>query len=183
MWWLFPLETSFSLNHRFSLSALFIFNHERDFDYTDYHVQGRDLINKMCWAKISATTVWQTSFYILQFPIQVAERDAAPSSSQEVAPAEGFGKLYPSAQASQEQEEHSDDELDLTSDVISRKELEKGRLSRDGKYELKGADQWLNKTGKVQIVEKQTTIYYFPTYSHKFNICLLTVDSVDLLAD
>ncbi|XP_072234530.1 RNA-binding region-containing protein 3 [Leuresthes tenuis] len=62
---------------------------------------------------------------------EVAERDGAPSSSQEVAPAEGFGKLYPSAQASQQQEEHSDDELDLTSDVISRKELEKGRLSRD----------------------------------------------------
>uniref|UniRef100_UPI0037E864B8 RNA-binding region-containing protein 3 n=1 Tax=Semicossyphus pulcher TaxID=241346 RepID=UPI0037E864B8 len=45
--------------------------------------------------------------------------------------AEGFGKLYPTAPASQQQEEQSDDEHDLTSDIISRKELEKGRLSRD----------------------------------------------------
>ncbi|XP_031732577.1 RNA-binding region-containing protein 3 [Anarrhichthys ocellatus] len=60
------------------------------------------------------------------------ERKLTPgSSSQEVAEAEGFGKLYPSAPASQQQEEHSGDEQDLPSDVISRKELEKGRLSRD----------------------------------------------------
>ncbi|XP_077365611.1 RNA-binding region-containing protein 3 isoform X2 [Festucalex cinctus] len=45
--------------------------------------------------------------------------------------AEGFGKIYPSIQSSQECEEHSDEEEDLPSDVISRKELEKGRLSRD----------------------------------------------------
>ncbi|XP_070784411.1 RNA-binding region-containing protein 3 [Enoplosus armatus] len=63
---------------------------------------------------------------------EVDERELAPSSSsQEVAEAEGFGKLYPSAQASQQQEERSDEEQDLTSGVISRKELEKGRLSRD----------------------------------------------------
>ncbi|XP_040023188.1 RNA-binding region-containing protein 3 [Gasterosteus aculeatus] len=57
-----------------------------------------------------------------------------PSGSQEEAAAgeaEGFGKLYPSARASQQQEEHSDEEEDLPSDVVSRKELEKGRLSRD----------------------------------------------------
>ncbi|XP_054478784.1 RNA-binding region-containing protein 3 [Anoplopoma fimbria] len=62
---------------------------------------------------------------------EVDERELTPSSSQEAAEAEGFGKLYPSAQASQQQEELSDDEQDLPSDVISRKELEKGRLSRD----------------------------------------------------
>ncbi|XP_034717735.1 RNA-binding region-containing protein 3 isoform X1 [Etheostoma cragini] len=62
---------------------------------------------------------------------EVVEREVSPSSSQEVAEAEGFGKLYPSAQPSQQQEEHSDGEQDLPSDVISRKELEKGRLSRD----------------------------------------------------
>ncbi|XP_077411228.1 RNA-binding region-containing protein 3 isoform X2 [Vanacampus margaritifer] len=45
--------------------------------------------------------------------------------------AEGFGKIYPSILSSQECEEHSDEEEDLPSDVISRKELEKGRLSRD----------------------------------------------------
>lgn len=67
---------------------------------------------------------------------EVVERELSPSSSQEVAEAEGFGKLYPSAQASQQQEEHSDEEQDLPSDVISRKELEKGRLSRDGKHDL-----------------------------------------------
>ncbi|MED6280487.1 RNA-binding region-containing protein 3 [Characodon lateralis] len=56
---------------------------------------------------------------------------ASGSSNQEMAVAEGFGKLYPSAQSNQQQDEHSDDEQDLMSDVISRKELEKGRLSKD----------------------------------------------------
>ncbi|XP_076577559.1 RNA-binding region-containing protein 3 [Chaetodon auriga] len=59
------------------------------------------------------------------------ERELTSSSSQEAAEAEGFGKIYPSAKPSQQQEELSDDEQDLTSNVISRKELEKGRLSRD----------------------------------------------------
>uniref|UniRef100_A0A3B3U9G2 RNA-binding region-containing protein 3 n=1 Tax=Poecilia latipinna TaxID=48699 RepID=A0A3B3U9G2_9TELE len=60
------------------------------------------------------------------------ESKSAPSSAaQEETVTEGFGKLYPSAQTSQQQDEHSDDEEDLVSDVISRKELEKGRLSRD----------------------------------------------------
>lgn len=49
---------------------------------------------------------------------------------------EGFGKLYPSAQPSQPQDEHSDEERDLATDVISRKELEKGRLSRDGNRDV-----------------------------------------------
>ncbi|XP_057680698.1 RNA-binding region-containing protein 3 [Corythoichthys intestinalis] len=44
---------------------------------------------------------------------------------------EGFGKIYPNIQSSQQCEKHSDEEEDLPSDVISRKELEKGRLSRD----------------------------------------------------
>lgn len=57
--------------------------------------------------------------------------DVGMSSSSQ---AEGFGKLYPSAQPSQQEDEHCDDEHDLPSDVISRKELEKGRLSRDGKH-------------------------------------------------
>ncbi|XP_059183467.1 RNA-binding region-containing protein 3 [Centropristis striata] len=62
----------------------------------------------------------------------VDERELDPSSSsQEAAEAEGFGKLYPSTQTSQQHDEHSGDEEDLPSDVISRKELEKGRLSRD----------------------------------------------------
>lgn len=46
-------------------------------------------------------------------------------------PGEGFGKIYPAAQASQLEEESDEDE-DVPSDVISRKELDKGRLSRDG---------------------------------------------------
>ncbi|KAK0134734.1 RNA-binding protein 40 [Merluccius polli] len=45
--------------------------------------------------------------------------------------AEGFGKLYPSGPAFQEQEQESQDEEDLPSDLITRRELEKGRLSRD----------------------------------------------------
>uniref|UniRef100_H3DNQ1 RNA-binding region-containing protein 3 n=1 Tax=Tetraodon nigroviridis TaxID=99883 RepID=H3DNQ1_TETNG len=55
-------------------------------------------------------------------------RDEGVSSSSQ---AEGFGKLYPSARPSQQEDEHCDDEHDLPSDVISRKELEKGRLSKD----------------------------------------------------
>lgn len=63
---------------------------------------------------------------------QANETKSAPSdSNQEVTVAEGFGKLYPSAQTNQQQDEQSDDEKDFVSDVISRKELEKGRLSRD----------------------------------------------------
>ncbi|XP_063768276.1 RNA-binding region-containing protein 3 isoform X2 [Eleginops maclovinus] len=62
---------------------------------------------------------------------EVDELEPPPSSDQEVTEPEGFGKLYPSTQASQQEEEHSDEEQDLPSDVISRKELEKGRLSRD----------------------------------------------------
>ncbi|TNM96366.1 hypothetical protein fugu_016027 [Takifugu bimaculatus] len=54
----------------------------------------------------------------------------ASSPSQESAQAEGFGKLYPSARPSQQEDERHD-EYELPSDVISRKELEKGRLSRD----------------------------------------------------
>ena len=77
----------------------------------------------------------------LSVPSEVDERELSPGSSQEVAEAaEGFGKLYPSTQASQQEEEHSDDEQDLPKDVISRKELEKGRLSRDGKHDLTA--QW-----------------------------------------
>ncbi|XP_063062200.1 RNA-binding region-containing protein 3 [Engraulis encrasicolus] len=45
--------------------------------------------------------------------------------------AEGFGKIYPTAQAPQVLEEGSEDEEDFPSDCISRKELERGRLSRD----------------------------------------------------
>uniref|UniRef100_A0A672FNJ3 RNA-binding region-containing protein 3 n=1 Tax=Salarias fasciatus TaxID=181472 RepID=A0A672FNJ3_SALFA len=65
-------------------------------------------------------------------PLQVGEAEAASSSAGGggAAEPEGFGKLYPSAQAAQQQEELSGDE-DLPADVVSRKELEKGRLSRD----------------------------------------------------
>lgn len=59
-----------------------------------------------------------------------------PSSIQLMAQAEGFGKLYPSTRPSQQQDEHSNDEDEFTSNFISRKELEKGRLSREGKYAL-----------------------------------------------
>ncbi|KAM8880777.1 RNA-binding region-containing protein 3 isoform 1-T1 [Synchiropus picturatus] len=58
-----------------------------------------------------------------------AEQEMDDDSCKE-AP-DGFGKLYPSTKASRLQEEGSDEEADLPSDVISRKELEKGRLSKD----------------------------------------------------
>ncbi|XP_042082551.1 RNA-binding region-containing protein 3 [Haplochromis burtoni] len=63
--------------------------------------------------------------------IQVDQNEIKPSSNEEEAEAKGFGKLYFSTQASKQQEERTDNEQDLVSDVISRKELEKGRLSRD----------------------------------------------------
>lgn len=63
--------------------------------------------------------------------VQVDQSEIKPSNNQEEAEAKGFGKLYFSTQASKQQEERSDNEQDLVSDVISRKELEKGRLSRD----------------------------------------------------
>ncbi|KAL4616837.1 RNA-binding protein 40 [Arapaima gigas] len=45
-------------------------------------------------------------------------------------PADGFGKIYPVAQASRQEEESEEDET-IPSEFISRRELEKGRLSRD----------------------------------------------------
>uniref|UniRef100_A0A673I9E6 RNA-binding region-containing protein 3 n=1 Tax=Sinocyclocheilus rhinocerous TaxID=307959 RepID=A0A673I9E6_9TELE len=43
---------------------------------------------------------------------------------------EGFGKIYPSAQVPRQEEEREEDE-DIPSEFISRRELERGRLSRD----------------------------------------------------
>ncbi|XP_028823510.1 RNA-binding region-containing protein 3 isoform X1 [Denticeps clupeoides] len=43
---------------------------------------------------------------------------------------DGFGKLYPTAQAPPQEEDGEEDD-DIPSDFISRKELEKGRLSRE----------------------------------------------------
>lgn len=65
--------------------------------------------------------------------------ERSPSSNQEEAQVEGFGKLYPSARPGEQRDELSDDEQDVTSDVISRKELEKGRLSREGKQTQGGS--------------------------------------------
>lgn len=72
--------------------------------------------------------------------IQVDQSEIKPSSNQEEAEAKGFGKLY-FTQASKQQEERGDNEQDLVSDVISRKELEKGRLSRDGKCNTQKCDR------------------------------------------
>ncbi|XP_031439754.1 RNA-binding region-containing protein 3 isoform X2 [Clupea harengus] len=58
-----------------------------------------------------------------------AETDERQGPSDEVA--DGFGKIYPTAQAPQAQEEDSEEEEDIPSDFVSRKELEKGRLSRE----------------------------------------------------
>lgn len=59
------------------------------------------------------------------------EAGGVPETQEATESVEGFGKLYPSTQPSERQDEHSDEEQDLTTDVISRKELERGRLSRD----------------------------------------------------
>ncbi|XP_018596580.2 RNA-binding region-containing protein 3 [Scleropages formosus] len=46
-------------------------------------------------------------------------------------PGNGFGKIYPVPQAARQEEEESEEEEDIPSEFISRRELEKGRLSRD----------------------------------------------------
>uniref|UniRef100_A0A3B4ABB6 RNA-binding region-containing protein 3 n=1 Tax=Periophthalmus magnuspinnatus TaxID=409849 RepID=A0A3B4ABB6_9GOBI len=58
--------------------------------------------------------------------------EAPPSTQGAAEVLEGFGKLFPSAQPSETQEDDDDSEdEDVPKDVISRKELERGRLSRD----------------------------------------------------
>ncbi|KAL2085565.1 hypothetical protein ACEWY4_018885 [Coilia grayii] len=63
------------------------------------------------------------------------EREDNTEMSERLGPsdevAEGFGKIYPTAQAPQALEEGSEDDEDIPSDFISRKELERGRLSRE----------------------------------------------------
>ncbi|XP_035272190.1 RNA-binding region-containing protein 3 isoform X1 [Anguilla anguilla] len=56
------------------------------------------------------------------------EDNAEKDSTDE--PGDGFGKIYPTPQMAQ-QEEVSDEDDDIPSEFISRRELEKGRLSRD----------------------------------------------------
>lgn len=65
----------------------------------------------------------------------LTEEKLSHGGAQEEVQAAGFGKLYPSAQPDQEQDEGSGGEEDPTSSVISRKELEKGRLSKHGTVE------------------------------------------------
>lgn len=74
-------------------------------------------------------------FLICCRSLEVGDGEHMSSTSEQRVIAQGFGKLYPSIQASQQQGEHSEEEEELSSDVISRKELEKGRLSRDGKWQ------------------------------------------------
>ncbi|XP_061821860.1 RNA-binding region-containing protein 3 [Nerophis lumbriciformis] len=64
-------------------------------------------------------------------PSEINESKATVNNNNSTEDTVGFGKLYPSTQTFQQCEEHSDDEQDLPSDVITRKELEKGRLSKD----------------------------------------------------
>ncbi|XP_041924320.1 RNA-binding region-containing protein 3 isoform X1 [Alosa alosa] len=71
----------------------------------------------------TATPKWRVA------KVQTAETDDQQGPSDEVA--DGFGKIYPAVQAPPTQEEDSGEEEDIPSDFISRKELDKGRLSRD----------------------------------------------------
>lgn len=75
----------------------------------------------------------QQVVFLFCFFVTSEAEERSPGGDQEGAQGEGFGKLYPSARPGEEQDERSGDERDVTSGVISRKELEKGRLSREGK--------------------------------------------------
>ncbi|KAG9276795.1 RNA-binding protein 40 [Astyanax mexicanus] len=70
---------------------------------------------------------------MLETPVQPTEQstveEEADAAEQQEA-GTGFGKIFPSTQASR-QEESSGGEEDMPSEFISRRELEKGRLSRD----------------------------------------------------
>ncbi|XP_062848074.1 RNA-binding region-containing protein 3 isoform X2 [Trichomycterus rosablanca] len=59
---------------------------------------------------------------------KTAEEEAYSAEQEEEA--SGFGKLYPSAQNNRE-EESCEEEDEIPSEFVSRRELEKGRLSRD----------------------------------------------------
>ncbi|XP_051738482.1 RNA-binding region-containing protein 3 [Ctenopharyngodon idella] len=59
-----------------------------------------------------------------------ATEDTAEKEVSAQEAAEGFGKIYPSAQVPRQEEEREEDE-DIPSEFISRRELERGRLSRD----------------------------------------------------
>lgn len=59
-----------------------------------------------------------------------ATEDTATTEAQAQEAAEGFGKIYPSVQAPRQEEDIEEDE-DIPSEFISRRELERGRLSRD----------------------------------------------------
>nr|XP_057915980.1 RNA-binding region-containing protein 3 isoform X2 [Doryrhamphus excisus] len=78
-------------------------------------------------ARVEASTPGQTEAMVR--PSETTESEAAINNGTDAVV--GFGKIYPSTQTSQQSEEHSDEEQDLPSDVISRKELQKGRLSKD----------------------------------------------------
>ncbi|XP_055038732.2 RNA-binding region-containing protein 3 [Misgurnus anguillicaudatus] len=56
--------------------------------------------------------------------------DTAKTESPVQEATEGFGKIYPSAQVPRQEEDMDEDE-DIPSEFISRRELERGRLSRD----------------------------------------------------
>ncbi|KAB5587227.1 hypothetical protein PHYPO_G00010700 [Pangasianodon hypophthalmus] len=57
-------------------------------------------------------------------------REKAADSAEQEAGGSGFGKLYPSTQSCRE-EESGEEEDEIPSEFISRRELERGRLSRD----------------------------------------------------
>uniref|UniRef100_A0A673I1Y0 RNA-binding region-containing protein 3 n=1 Tax=Sinocyclocheilus rhinocerous TaxID=307959 RepID=A0A673I1Y0_9TELE len=65
---------------------------------------------------------------ILEFIVKTLALAQMEVSVQDAA--EGFGKIYPSAQVPRQEEEREEDE-DIPSEFISRRELERGRLSRD----------------------------------------------------
>ncbi|KAL7887728.1 hypothetical protein AOLI_G00054490 [Acnodon oligacanthus] len=95
---------------------------------SDVFEQPQSLGHKKIEFHISAdvSTVLEVS---VQPREQNTEEEAADAAEQEAGET-GFGKIFPSTQANR-QEESSEGEEDMPSEFISRRELEKGRLSRD----------------------------------------------------
>lgn len=90
----------------------------------EFHISVSEVTNKT--EAIGSSLEPQTE----QREVNEADVVVSPRGDPEVV--EGFGKLYPSTQSSEQHDEDcDDDDDDLPTDVISRKELERGRLSRD----------------------------------------------------
>ena len=97
--------------------------------------ESNDLLKILVYVGVKSHSSLSLSLYLSHSITEGPDRETTGGIEEEEG-AEGFGKLYPSGPMSQEQEQDSQDEEDLPSHLISRRELEKGRLSRDGRTGL-----------------------------------------------